>query len=83
MDFLALFIVASILGAALVAWVIVWTTKRASDAAITRHFKASEYILETGEPPPNWLAPPFWKGPLGKALGSGGKDGGFWRVWTR
>ena len=55
MDFLALFIFASILGAALVALVIVWTTNRAAHNAVTRHFQASEYILETGNPPPNWL----------------------------
>ena len=54
MDFLALFVVVSILGAGMVALVIVWTTNRAAKSAITRHFQASEYILETGEPPPSW-----------------------------
>ncbi len=54
MDFLALFVLVSIMGAASVALVIVWTTNRSAASAITRHFKASEYILETGEPPPNW-----------------------------
>ncbi|MCY3573642.1 MAG: hypothetical protein OXG92_02750 [Chloroflexi bacterium] len=55
MDLLALFALASALGAAVVAGVIVWTSARAANSAITRHFKASEHILETGEPPPNWL----------------------------
>lgn len=67
MDLLALFIAASILGAGLVAWVVVWTTNRASESAITRHFKASERILETGAPPPEWLRPPLWKRLVGAA----------------
>ena len=67
MDLLALFIVASVIGAVLVAWVILWTTKRASDSAITRYFRASEYILETGQPPPDWLTAPWWKRLLGAA----------------
>ena len=54
MDFLVIFVIVSIMGAALVALVIVWTTNRSAASAITRHFKASEYILETGEPPPSW-----------------------------
>ena len=54
MDFLALFVVVSIMGAGLVALVIVWTTNRTAARAITRHFQASEYILDTGEPPPSW-----------------------------
>ncbi|MCY4063666.1 MAG: hypothetical protein OXG53_14950 [Chloroflexi bacterium] len=61
MDLLALFIVASIIGGGLVAWVAIWTTNRASNAAITRFFKASEHILETGKPPPEWLRAPVWK----------------------
>lgn len=61
MDLLALFIVASLIGGGMVAWVAIWTTNRASNAAITRHFKASEYILETGKPPPEWLREPVWK----------------------
>ena len=67
MDLLAVFIVASLIGAGMVAWVIIWTTNRASASAITRHFKASEYILETSKPPPEWLAAPFWKRLLGKS----------------
>lgn len=54
MDLLVLFALASILGAAGVAGVIVWATNRAAGSAITRHFKASEHILDTGEPPANW-----------------------------
>lgn len=70
MDLLAAFIVASIIGAGMVAWVVVWTTNRASESAITRYFKASEHILETGEPPPDWLAAPLWKRLLGKPSGT-------------
>ena len=61
MDFLALFIAASLIGAGLVAWVVIWTTNRAAQSAVTRYFKASEHILETGQPPPDWLAIPAWK----------------------
>lgn len=61
MDLLALFIVASLIGGGMVAWVAIWTTNRASNAAITRYFKASEYILETGKPPPEWLRAPAWR----------------------
>ena len=61
MDLLALVIVTSLIGGGMVAWVAVWTSNRASNAAITRHFKASEYILETGKPPPEWLREPAWK----------------------
>ena len=67
MDLLALFMVASVIGAGLVAWVIVWTTNRAAESAITRYFKASEYILDTGDPPPAWYAVPLWKRLLGAA----------------
>ncbi len=59
MDLLALFILASLIGTLIIARVIVWSTDRASNSAITNYFKASEYILETGEPPPEWLAVPF------------------------
>lgn len=54
MELLAFFALASALGAAGVAGVIVWVTNRAAASAITRHFKASEHILDTGEPPTNW-----------------------------
>ena len=65
MDLLALFVVASLVGGGMVAWVAIWTINRASNAAITRHFKASEYILETGKPPPGWLRTSAWKRLLG------------------
>lgn len=58
MDLLVLFVAASIAGGAAVAGTILWSTKRAADSAITSYFKASEYILETGDPPPEWLAKP-------------------------
>ena len=58
MDLLFLFVLASILGALTVARVILWSTQRATSSAITSYFKASEYILETGEPPPEWLVKP-------------------------
>ena len=54
MELLAFFVLASALGAGCVAFVIYWTSNRAAAAAITRHFKASEHILDTGEPPTNW-----------------------------
>ncbi|MCY4147091.1 MAG: hypothetical protein OXE95_03815 [Chloroflexi bacterium] len=54
MDLLAAFALASALGAAGVASVIIWATDRAAASSITRHFKASEHILNTGEPPANW-----------------------------
>ena len=58
MDLLLLFSLAALAGAAAVAGVIFWSTQRAASSAITSYFKASEYILETGEPPPDWLASP-------------------------
>lgn len=70
MDLLALFVVASVIGASLVAWVIVWTTNQSTESAITRHFKASEYILDTGQPPPAWLRAPLWKRLIGAETGS-------------
>ncbi len=57
MDLLAVFVLASLLGAFMIARVILWTTNRAAHTAVTRYFKASEHILETGAPPPEWLAP--------------------------
>ena len=58
MDLLAVFALASIIGAFTLVRFILWTTNRAAASAVTRYFKASEHILETGEPPPEWLAPP-------------------------
>lgn len=55
MDFLLFFVVASLGGAALVAFVIVRSTDRASHKAITSYFKASEFILEHHRPPPEWI----------------------------
>ena len=62
MDFLLFFVVASLGGAALVAFVIVRSTDRASHKAITSYFKASEFILEHHRPPPEWIttAPGGW-----------------------
>ncbi len=59
MDLLAVFVLASLIGAFMIVRVIFWTTNRAAHSAVTRYFKASEYILETGEPPREWLAPPL------------------------
>ena len=59
MDLLAAFVLASLIGAFMIVRVIMWTTNRAAETAVTRYFKASEHILETGEPPPEWLAPPL------------------------
>ncbi len=61
MDILGAFCLASLLGAALIAFVIHWSTNQAAAGAITRHFKASEFILETGQPPPEWYRAPAWK----------------------
>ena len=55
MDFLAAFILASLIGAGCVAFVIHWSSNRAAGHAITRHFQDAEHILDTGEPPPSWL----------------------------
>ena len=65
MDLLLIFILASILAAVLVASVIIWSTHRASSAAVTRHFKSAEYILEHHRPPPEWYAVPWQKKLLG------------------
>ncbi|MYD11439.1 MAG: hypothetical protein F4X02_15520 [Chloroflexi bacterium] len=59
MDLLAVFVLASLIGAFMLVRVILWTTNRAAGSAITRYFKASEHILETGEPPAEWLVPPL------------------------
>lgn len=59
MDLLAVFLLTSLVGAFMIVRVIFWTTNRAAESAVTRYFKASEHILETGEPPPEWLAPPL------------------------
>ena len=61
MDLLAVFTLASLIGAFMLVRFILWTTNRAAETAVTSYFKASEYILETGEPPPDWLAPPLRK----------------------
>ncbi len=55
MGFLTLFILASLVGAGCVAFVIYWTSNRAAGHAITRHFQDADHILDTGEPPPHWL----------------------------
>ncbi len=56
MDLLLLFGLAAVIGALAIAAVIIWSTQRAAASAITSYFKASEFILETGQPPPEWLA---------------------------
>lgn len=61
MDLLAIFALASLIGAFMLVRVILWTTNRAAESAVTQYFKASEHILETGEPPPEWLIPPVRK----------------------
>ncbi len=62
MDFLLFFGFAALVGAGLVAVIIVRATNRASHHAITRYFKASEFILEHHRPPPEWVlsAPGSW-----------------------
>lgn len=67
MDLLLAFILASIIAAVLVARVIIWSSHRASSAAITRYFKAAEYILEHHQPPPEWYAVPRRKRLLGQS----------------
>ena len=49
MDLLALVVLASMIGMLFVARVILWSSNRAAEGAVTRYFKASEYILSTGE----------------------------------
>lgn len=56
MDILILFTLAALAGAAAIVGIILWSTQRAASSAITRYFKAGEYILATGKPPPDWLA---------------------------
>ncbi|MCY3782153.1 MAG: hypothetical protein OXG78_17700 [Chloroflexi bacterium] len=58
MDLILFFVLAASAGAAAVAGVVVWSTQRAASSALTSYFKASEHILETGEPPPEWRANP-------------------------
>ena len=67
MDLLTAFVLASLIGVCMLVFVILWTTNRAAGSAITRYFKASEHILETGEPPPEWLAPPLRRRVFGAA----------------
>ena len=61
MDFLLAFTLFAIMAAAIIAAVIVRSTRRAATAAITRHFKAAEYILTHHQPPPQWQTPPWRK----------------------
>ncbi len=67
MDLLLAFILASIIAAVLVARVIIWSSHRASSMAITRYFKAAEYILEYHQPPPEWQSAPQRKRLLGQS----------------
>ena len=55
MDLLLVFALAALAGGAMIGLVVVWSTQRAANSAITSYFKASEHILDTGEPPPHWL----------------------------
>lgn len=73
MDVLALVILASLIGAILVARVILSATNRAAEGAITRYFKAGEHIVNTGAPPPDWLDAPL-KRRLLRAGGSVSQD---------
>ena len=61
MDFLLAFTLFAIIAAAIIATVIVRSTRYAAAAAITRHFKAAEYILAHHQPPPSWQALPWRK----------------------
>ena len=55
MSFILVFFVAAVAGATLLAAVIVWSTNRSIQGAITRHFQDSDYILSHRQPPPDWL----------------------------
>ena len=61
MDLLFAFALFAIIAAALVAFVMIRSTRRTAAAAITRHFKAAEYILEHHQPPPAWQTVPWRK----------------------
>ena len=67
MDFLLAFVIASLIGAGAVAAVILWASNHSAATAITRHFKASEYILEHHQPPPEWLQPAWHRRLIGKS----------------
>ena len=67
MDVLALVILASLVGVLLIGRVIISTTDRAAEGAITRYFKASEHILKTGQPPPDWYEISLWRRLIGRA----------------
>ncbi len=67
MDLLALVVLAAFVGTLFVARVMVWSSNQAAEGAITRYFKASEYILNTGEPPPEWRVVPWRRRLTGRA----------------
>ena len=67
MDLLLAFILASMIAAAVIARVMVWSTHQASSVAITRYFKSAEYILQHHQPPPAWHAVSWRKRVFGQS----------------
>ncbi len=74
MDLLALVVLASVVGTLFVARVILWSSNRAAEGAVTRYFKASEHILNTGEPPPEWRIAPWRRRLTGGATATARDD---------
>lgn len=55
MNILLIFIIAVVIGMALVVGTLLWVTDKAGHSAITSYFKAAEYIIEHHQPPPKWM----------------------------